>query len=40
MAFQRLKNTESQAGNASAAADAEALAFSTKDADERARRIP
>jgi hypothetical protein len=40
MAFQRHKNTESQVGNASAVADTVALAFSTKDADERARLIP
>jgi hypothetical protein len=39
MAFQRLKNAKSQAGNASAVADAGALAFLTKDADERARLI-
>jgi hypothetical protein len=40
MAFQRLKNAESQPRNASAVADVGALAFSTKDADERARLIP
>jgi hypothetical protein len=39
MALQRLKNAKSQAGNASAVADAGALAFSTKDADERAKLI-
>jgi hypothetical protein len=38
MAFQRLKNAESQVGNSSAIA-MRALAFSTKDADERARLI-
>jgi hypothetical protein len=39
MGFQRLKNAKSQADNASAVADAGALAFSTKDVDEWARLI-